>query len=412
VNAESLGSVAYVQEIESTNAFYQSLGSSVFWAFDPSDLNYGNAWTLWEYAAFEYQHNESIYNSDAFTADDLSQLYNLASAQQWGFNTPDSSGTVKAMAGRTFASYVLQQFSHQIASNGSAGKLTLLFGSFEPMLSFFALSNLATGPSASRFNSLPLHGSIMTFELYSYAETPQFSNESIPFPDTSDLWVRFLFRNGTGDSEPLIEYSLFGRGNSEENMDWPDFVEGMGDFSLDDLVDWCLTCQSGSLFCEALMLDYSNGTTTSGSSSEKGLSAPIAGVIGATVTIGLGLIVAAILALVGFRLDYHPREKNGAIGDLGVLKRSGSGNGGFKGAEKLASDTDLTMKGGAGASIVRHERVGSWELNETPDKKHSSLDKDIESGRGISKADYGRRSEDGLGGVDPYGEPVKALDQI
>jgi hypothetical protein len=396
--------------MESTNAFYESLGSSVFWAFDSSDLNYGNAWTLWEYAAFEYQHNQSIYNSNSFTTDDLDQLYNLASAQQWEFNTPDSTGTIKAMAGRTYASFVLQQFSHQIASNGSAGKLSLLFGSFEPMLSFFALSNLATGPSASLFNSLPLHGSTMTFELYSYAETPS-KNEAIPFPDTSDLWVRFLFRNGTGDSKPLIEYSLFGRDNSEEAMDWADFVEGMGDFSLDDLVNWCLDCESGSLFCEALMQNYSNETESSSAKSEKGLSAPIAGVIGATVTIGLGLVVAAILALVGFRLDYRPREKNGTVGDLGVLKRSGSGNGGgFKGAEKLASDTDLTLKGGAGASVVRHERVGSWELNESPDKKHSSLDKNIESG--ISKADYGRRSEDGLGGVDPYGEPVKALDQI
>jgi hypothetical protein len=282
------------------------------------------------------------------------------------------------------------------------------------MLAFFALSDLATGPSASRFNSLPLHGSTMTFELYSYVETSAPLNESTPFPDTSSLWVRFLFRNGTGASDALIEYPLFGWGNSEDDMTWSDFVQGMGGFSLDDLIDWCLGCQSGSLFCEALMLGISNGTTGAGSSSgNKGLSAPIAGVIGATVTIGLGLIVAAILALVGFRLDYHPREKKGAIvGDLGVLKRSGSGTGGgFKGAEKLASDTDLTMKGGAGAS-VRHERVGSWELNENPDKKQSSLDKDIESRTAVSNVDYGRRSEDGLGGIDPYGEPVKALDQV
>jgi hypothetical protein len=415
VNVELLSSPAFVQEEQATSAFYESLGSSVFWAFDPSDLNYANAWTLWEYAAFEYQHNQSIYDSQTFTADDLDQLFNLASAQQWSFNTPDANGTLQAMAGRTYASFVLQQFDHQIASNGSAEKLTLMFGSFEPMLAFFALSNLATGPSASRFNSLPLHGSTMIFELYSWSEIPANQNESIPFPDTSSLRVRFWFRNGTDDSESLIEYPLFGRDESQDDMSWSDFVEGMADFSLDDLVDWCLSCESGSLFCEALMLDYSNGTTEAGSSkSDKGVSAPVAGVIGATVTIALGLIVAAVLALVGFRLDYHPRQKKGTVaGDLGVLKRTGSGTGGgFKGAEKLASDTDLTMKGGAGASVVRHERVGSWELNENPDKKHSSLDKDIENGGEASSANYVRRSEDGLGGVDPYGEPVKALDQV
>jgi hypothetical protein len=392
--------------MESTNAFYQSLASSVFYAFSPDDLNYGNAWTLWEYAAFEYQHNESLYNNPSFTAADLDTLFNLASAQQWGFNTPDSTGTIRAMAGRTYASFVLQQFSHQVASNGSAEMLTLLFGSFEPMLAFFALSSLATGPSASRFNSLPLHGSTMTFELYSYAPEPLSQNESIPFPDTSELWVRFLFRNGTGTSDDLIEYSLFGRDNAETDMSYDDFVTDMGKFSLDDLVDWCLQCASGSLFCEALMLNYNSeiGTGSGSSKKAKALSAPVAGVIGATITIALMILVVAILALIGFRLDYRPKDKDG---DLGVLKRSGSG-GGFKGAEKLASDTDLTMKSGAGATIVRHERVGSRELNDSLDKKNSSLAKDIESGR----TNCGRRSEDGLGAVDPYGEPVKALDAI
>ncbi|KAE9380286.1 phosphoglycerate mutase-like protein [Stipitochalara longipes BDJ] len=415
VNVEYLSSAAYVQKIQSTSAFYQSLSNSVFSAIPTDDLNYGNAWTLWEFAAFEYQHNETLNQSGTFTAAELDTLYNLASQQQWGFNTPDSSGTIQAMAGRTYASYVLQQFQHQIASNGSADKLTLLFGSFEPMLAFFALSDLATGPSASRFNSLPLHGSTMTLELYSYAEIPLSTSEIVPFPDdTSELWVRFLFRNGTGNSDPLIEYPLFGRGNSEDDMSWSDFVFGMGEFSLDDLVDWCSECNSGSLFCEAIMLNYNSETGVGGDTTKKAksVSSPVAGVIGATVTIAVMLIVGAILALVGFRLDYRPREKGG-VSDLGVLKRSVSG-GGFKGAEKLASDTDLTMKGGAGASVVRHERVGSWELNDSPDKKQSVLDKDFESGGGMSKTTYGRRSEDahGLGGVDPYGEPVKALDQV
>lgn len=408
VNVQSLSSPAYVEEMQATSGFYQTLANSVFWAFSPDDLNYGNAWTLWEYAAFEYEHNETLVQNSSFTTSDLDMLFNLASAQQFGFNTPDSNGTLKAMAGRTYASFVLQELQHQVNMNGSAAPLTLLFGSFEPMVAFFALSNLATGPSASRFNSLPLHGSVMTFELYSVAQEPLSQNETIPFPDTSDLMVRFLFRNGT-DSDLLTEYALFGRGNSEDNMSWDDFVTDMGAFSLNDLVDWCQDCASGSLFCEALVANYESelGSGSGSSKKAKALSPAVAGVVGATVALAVTLIVGAILALLGFRLDYRPREK----GDLNVLKRSGSG-GGFKGAEKLASDTDLTMKGGAGASIVRHERVGSWELNEGPDKKISALDKDIENGRGMNKSNYGRPSEDGFGGVNPYGEPVKALDAI
>jgi len=216
----------------------------------------------------------------------------------------------------------------------------------------------------------------------------------------------------------LIEYALFGRGNSEADMSWTDFAQDMGQFSLNDLVDWCTACNTASLFCEAL--EESQNTNSSGScpksaSERSGISPAIGGVIGATVTIAGMIIVAAILMLFGFRLEQRGDRNHKAAGDLGVLKRSGSGNGGFKGAEKLASDTDLRLKSGAGASIVRHERVGSWELNESPtspDRKHGSLDKEIESGRVTSTADYGRHSEDGLGGVNPFGDPVKALDQV
>lgn len=309
-------------------------------------------------------------------------------------------------------------FDHNIASDGVADKMTLLFGSYEPFLSFFALSDLATGPSASRFNSLPAHGSVMTFELFSYAVESANKNLTTPFPNTDDLWVQFLYRNGTDDSQAIISYPLFGRGNSEVAMKWKDFASGMGAFALNDIVDWCTSCKSITLFCEAMedntiSQNCSSSSGASSSANKGGISGPIAGVIGATVTIASFILVAAILMLMGFRIDYHDRKASaaGAGGDIGVLKRSGSG--GFKGAEKLASDIDLRLKGGAGASVVRHERVGSWELHESPTSPggHSSLDKEIESGRVVSTADYSRHSED-IGHENPFGDPVKPLDQV
>ncbi|CZR52153.1 uncharacterized protein PAC_02030 [Phialocephala subalpina] len=415
---ETLYTETFTEEVQATSSFYESMNSTVFYGLPTEILNYGNAWELYEYALYQYNHNSTFYNSTVFTLSDLERLYTLASAQQWTFNTPSQDSTIQAMAGRTLAAKVLEQFSHNIASNGVTDKLNLLFGSYEPFLAFFALSNLSTGPSAGRFNSLPLHGSTMVFELFSYATPTANGNMSAPFPAISDLRVRFLYRNGTDDSDALIEYALFGRGNSEADMSWTDFAQDMGQFSLNDLVDWCTACNTASLFCEAL--EESQNTNSSGScpksaSERSGISPAIGGVIGATVTIAGMIIVAAILMLFGFRLEQRGDRNHKAAGDLGVLKRSGSGNGGFKGAEKLASDTDLRLKSGAGASIVRHERVGSWELNESPtspDRKHGSLDKEIESGRVTSTADYGRHSEDGLGGVNPFGDPVKALDQV
>lgn len=412
----TLVSDAFTQEVIATYDFYTSLNESVFASLPLDYLNYGNAWRLYELALFQYNHNTTFYNSSSFTADDLELLYAYASAQQWAFYTPSANTTIQAMAGRTLAAKVLEQFSLNIASSGSSDKLTLLFGTHQPFLSFFALSNLATGPSAGRFNTLPLHGSVMTFELYSYA-APAAVNETIPFPDTADLMVRFLFRNGTAGNEEMIEYSLFNRGNSEADMTWSDFAEDMGKFSLNDLVDWCAECGSQTLFCQALEDNQSTTTPTTStgtSSGHSGISPAVAGVIGAAVTIALVIIAAALLRLLGFRLEQRG-DKNASSrgGDISVLKRSISGNGGFKGAEKLASDTDLRLKGGAGASIVRHERVGSWELNESPAyQKHSSLDKEIEGGGDARRADYGRQSEDGFGNVNPFGDPVKPLDQV
>jgi len=156
----------------------------------------------------------------------------------------------------------------------------------------------------------------------------------------------------------------------------------------------------------------SNGTTDSGSGSgsDSGSSSPapstssnevspqVAGVIGAAVTIGV--IVLAIAAAVLFGgLRVH------RSGD----KRITSSFGGFKGAEKLASDTDLTIaKGGAGPSIVRHERVGSWELGEAQarDAKNSSLD------RVVSGADYGKKDDDDISVVNAFGAPVKIDDHV
>jgi hypothetical protein len=288
------------------------------------------------------------------------------------------------------------------------------------MLAFFALSNLATGPSASLFTMLPQHGSVMSFELFSNAPESSNGSTSTTFPSTDELFVRFLFRNGTSDTDPIIEYPLFGRGNNEDTMSWVDFVQGMGDFSLNEVVDWCSGCSSVTLFCEAIEADTSNSTSTTPSSNDpKSLSPAIGGVIGATVTLAVLLLAALVLGLCGFRLKYHPRHgSNVEGGGVGVLKRGASGSGtggGFKGAEKLASDTDLRLKGGAGASVVRHERVGSWELNDSPtgDRK-TGLDKDVESGRMervVSGADYGRRSEENEH-VDAFGDPVKPLDQV
>jgi hypothetical protein len=408
-----MSSTEYNKQVTNTTDFYESLltdGGGVFAALDPLLVTYNRAYDLYEYALFQYIHNSSIYHNMAF--EDLEHLRALASQQQFQMNTPDQNGDLTTVAGKTLASKILAQFQQMSDSSGVSDKLTILFGSYEPFLAFFALSGLTSGSTTKpKFNSLPDHGSIMAFELFSYVDDDQ-QNESVPFPSTADLWVRFMFRNGTNETDGLVAYPLFSHGPSSIDMTWSDFVMNMGEFAMNEVADWCTACLSDNLFCAGIMENI-NGSQDEVVNGKKQLSPVIGGVIGATLTIGLFIICTLVLLLLGFRLDYHEKRKgteSNEAGGLGVLKRSVTG-GGFKGAEKLASDTDLRLKGGAGVTVIRHERVGSWELNESPtDRKHSSLDKEIESGR---QASYGRRSEDvGRENVDPFGDPVEAVDQV
>lgn len=192
-------------------------------------------------------------------------------------------------------------------------------------------------------------------------------------------------------------------------MSWTDFTTEMGKFAV-EIADWCTECGSASLFCEAIAL---NEESAQGSGSEQkhgkhiGVSNVVAGVIGAVVTLGVGLLTAAVLLLFGFRFGRRGWAESAEAGaGVGVLQRS-RGSGGFKGAEKLASDTDLRLKGQAGASVIRHERLGSWELGEG-----LGLDKEVEVGGG-GGVDRRRSSEgDGDGEVGLGGAPVKAVEHV
>lgn len=398
-------------QVSATADFYNNLASSVFSGLASDVVNYYNAYELYEYALYQYNHNSTVYQS--LQPSDLDQLYNLASEQQFEFNSPNAAGGISSITGQTFASKVVQQFTEILASGGVSDKMTLMFGSFEPIIAFFALSGLSSSSISPQFASLPLHGSTMIFELFSYPTATDGpgspTNENTTFPSADKLWVRFLFRNGTADDTKLISYSLFERGNSQVDMSYADFIAGMEQFAINDVSTWCSACEAITLFCEALE-DNTATATEPTATSKKAISPAVAGVIGAIVTLAVFALLGLLLMIFGFRLA--KRNKNDEAPGLGVLRRSGSGGGGFKGAEKLASDTDLRIKtGGAGASVIRHERVGSWELGETPaGQTPNALDKEIEGGRVVSTADYGRRrSEDRM---DPFGDPVKAAEHV
>jgi hypothetical protein len=383
---------------------YQRLIPLLFQNVVPeSFVDYYNAYALWEYANYQYVHNQTVYGQ--LDPADLAELRILASQKEFARSGDLSvSGLTKgdrilAISGQTFAARVLSLFGQNIGSQGSAEKLNVLFSDYEVFLAFFSLSGL---PQVSnQFTQIPEPGSVMVFELFSNTANVT------AYPDTSDMWVRFLFRNGTDPDAHLLSYPLFGRGVDAADMDWNDFETGMDTISLSEIGTWCETCGSLAMYCPDFEANQTNSTASSSgsnstltASSSTGISPTIAGVLGAVATIAVFVLFFFLAVLFGGLRFY----RNGS-------KRQSS-LGGFKGAEKLASDTDLTVaKVGAGGAVVRHERVGSWELGDAT-KKDDDSKQDRSLDTVVSTADYSKHDDDRISVVNPFGEPVKADERV
>ncbi|KAG4222088.1 hypothetical protein PC116_g29437, partial [Phytophthora cactorum] len=305
----------------STSYFYERTWEEVFPDTLPNTmLNYGYAYDLYDYAQYAYDHDESVH--EALNGDRLAVLRSLANRQQFDLNgNLSASGSqqgdmIRAIAGRTLAAKVVTQLRTHMSSAGSSNKLTLMFGSFEPFLAFFSLAELIN--VSGTFSQIPDPGAAMVFELFT-------TDDDAVYPREDNSWVRFLYRNGSGSDIPFTEYPLFGRGNSETRMTWADFQDGV-DNSLGD--------NSGSLD------GFSGSSSGSSQNSNASLSPAVAGVIGAVTAIAV-LSLAGVSAFVfgGLRLRHR---------DPSDSTRRRSSLGGFKGAEKMASDHDVSVtKSGA-----------------------------------------------------------------
>ncbi|KAH0564799.1 hypothetical protein GP486_001812 [Trichoglossum hirsutum] len=385
---EYYGSDEFTSRETSTLAFYQDIAVRGLHGIPPDVIvGYYNAYDIYDYVNYGYTHNASVRKN--ISSDELTQLRALASQQMFDLNGNKSASgftrgdMIRTIAGQTFAARVLGLLQQHIDSQGVLGKLNILFGDLEPFVAFFALSGLSN--VNSNFKGLPDFGSAMVFEVFSID-----SSDNDSYPSEDDLWVRFLFRNGTSNDQNLIAYSLFGQGRSNTDMKWADFRNQMTGIMISRVRDWCATCGSISTFC-AFYTANSTSQDTGGSS--HGISPQVAGVIGAVVTLSVIGLAFVAMFLVGMRFHRSPSKQRSELG-------------GFKGAQKLASDADLTSgraPDGAGAT-KGHERVGSWELGES---------KAEERGFGALYKPRSLPPQDGDDiSVDPLGEPVKVDDRV
>lgn len=257
-------------------------------------------------------HNSSIPSDQLLTPDALHQLQTRADQHEWNL-AYNASSPIRAVAGAVLAAQIVQALNATLT--GPAAKLNVQFGAYGTFMSFFGLAGL---PAASpAFMGIVDYASSMIFELVTNASLP--TNGSTI--DAADVSVRFLFVNGTvGANNPLTPFPLFGQ--TDELLSWSAFAQGMNAFGIGDTPSWCAACGNSTGVCAPSSASSSgNGSSCASSGSGGsggGVSTPVAGVIGALVT--LVVILAAeglVMGVAGLRLTRKrslPKASNGASG--------------------------------------------------------------------------------------------------
>ncbi|KEY69690.1 hypothetical protein S7711_03176 [Stachybotrys chartarum IBT 7711] len=361
----------------STLTFYQDLFSSgpLAGTVPLESANFWRAQDIYELVNYMYNHNETVYNDFENAYPTLTVLREHATTLERAMNSnpvADSSDPLNELytiSGRRLARFVAEQFTIFMDLRGTSQKMTLMFGDYNPFLSFLATAGFTTNEAriSGPASRIPEPGAAMIFELVG----GDLDSDVLPF--AQDLSIRFYYRASSGEDERFNRESLFSSGFGGSTIPYTAFLSEMQSRGRTEN-DWCHICAPteyvNAPWCAVNATG--DGSSSSSSSSSSGLSPAVAGVIGAVAMAALaGLLLAFLFFVFGFRFHRAaPHERS-------------SGLGGFKGAEKMASDTDLAVgKGGAA-----QERVGSWELR---DENHSPPSTMV--GAGITTKDFNRQS--------------------
>ncbi|KAF4821706.1 hypothetical protein CGCTS75_v010889 [Colletotrichum tropicale] len=283
--------------------FYQGLLPVINGTFSSKTATFENAYTIFDLVNVATIHNDTISSESLLTNSTLAQLKTYADVHEWNlaFNETDP---IRAIAGKVLAGQILVALNSTLANaaKASSTKANIQFGAYATFSSFFGLAQLQK--ASSSFTEVVDYASSMVFELV--------TNASASAPAADDVSVRFRFANGPAGQNNLTAYPLFGQ--SETLLPWNIFVTEMQKFAVKDTKAWCTACGNSTGTCaSALGLDGGANSTGSGSSNKdaNGISTPVAGVIGALVTLVVVLgIEALVMAIGGLRLAKKSKAKD------------------------------------------------------------------------------------------------------
>ncbi|KFG87062.1 putative histidine acid phosphatase [Metarhizium anisopliae] len=383
------------QRVHDKAYFYTKLFSSdpMQGSLPVDQATYLNAEEIYNFVDFNYAYNGTVHNGLKDPNGTLSVLQNNAfslgrskTSYSGNTNKDDPLHVLYSIAGRTLANKVTDQFSTFLATSGTRGKLTIMFGSSRSLMAFFGAAGLMNdqNAAASPFSRLPKPGSAIAFELIS---------ESDPSSSTDSFQVRFSYRPSADSGDQFSTYPLFGSGFGGAAMSYTSFLRKMNEIST-TASEWCTICspRTTSTFC---LTPNVSDSQKSGSYSSA-ISPAVAGVLGAVLmAVLIAGVTAGFIALGGWRFSRHGKQDGGP---------AGFAVGGFKGNDKMVSDADMTVSN-AGRN---EERVGSWELRGGGRGTHATP-----FGSGVVTNEFAQRTramdEDG---VSVTGAPVNARESV
>ncbi|GJN77806.1 histidine acid phosphatase [Purpureocillium lilacinum] len=305
----------YKQTYDDSKSFYQSLLPVINGTYGADAANFKNGYTIFDLINVATIHNSSISADDLLTNATLARLYNLASIHEWNL-AYNSSEPVRAIAGSVLAGQIIDALQPIVDGKSATPKFNAQFGAYGTFMAFFGLAQL---PKASPdFYGICDYASSMAFEL--------FTTSSDAKPKADDISVRFLFANGTAAEKGIKTFPLFGQ--NKDTLSWNDFKTGMSKFAISDTPHWCQLCGNTDGKCASNSTgsggDVGQNSTGSGSG---GVSKPVAGVIGALVTLVVILgIQALVMAIGGLRLvkksTLAGARRNGEVSEVGGVKSS------------------------------------------------------------------------------------------
>ncbi|GJC86956.1 hypothetical protein ColLi_09794 [Colletotrichum liriopes] len=275
-----------------SRGFYQGLLPVINGTFGGKAASFENAYTIFDLINVATIHNETIPSADLLTNATIRTLTDYANIHEWNL-AYNESDPIRAIAGKVLAGQVLQGLGATLDSAAKPGsvKANIQFGAYATFSSFFGLAQLQS--VSEDFKTVVDYASSMVFELV--------TNATSASPAADEVSVRFRFANGSAGASPLTAYPLFGR--AETVLPWATFVEEMRRFAVEDTKSWCTACGNSTGTCAAALgLDGtadSNGSGSGSGGSGSGISTPVAGVIGALVTLVVILGIQALVMLVG-----------------------------------------------------------------------------------------------------------------